>query len=54
VLEGSRAFVLNDTPAAFRPVVPMIDDYHRNHKLGAVIEAKVGKGRLLATSLDLT
>jgi hypothetical protein len=54
VLEGSRAFVLDGTAEAFRPVVGMIDDYHRNHKLGAVIEAKVGKGRLLATSLDLT
>jgi hypothetical protein len=54
VLQGSRAFVLDDTPAALRPVVQVIDDYHRNHKLGAVIEARVGKGRLLATSLDLT
>ena len=31
----------------------MIDDFHRNHKLGAVIEAAVGKGKLLAVSFDL-
>ena len=53
VLEGSRAFVLDSAPPAFQPLVTVIDDYHRNHKLGAVIEARVGKGRLLATSLDL-
>ena len=53
VLEGSRAFVLDDAPAALRPLVQVIDDYHRNHRLGAVIEARVGKGKLLAASLDL-
>jgi hypothetical protein len=54
VLEGSHAFVLDNTPAAFRPLVQVIDDYHRNHKLGAVFEARVGKGRLLAVALDLS
>jgi hypothetical protein len=54
VLEGSAAFLLDDTPAGFRPLVQVIDDFHRNHKLGAVIEARVGKGRLLAASLDLS
>ncbi|MCX6627247.1 MAG: hypothetical protein NTW28_06420, partial [Candidatus Solibacter sp.] len=52
--EGSHAFILNDTPAAFRPIVQWIDDFHRNHKLGAVFEASVGTGRLLATSFDLS
>ena len=51
--EGSRAFVLNDTPADFRPIVQVIDDFHRNYKLGAVFEAAVGSGKLLATSFDL-
>ena len=32
----------------------LIDDFHRNHKLGAVIAASVGKGSLLATSFDLS
>jgi hypothetical protein len=51
--EGSHAFILDDTSPAFRPIVQVIDDFHRNHKLGAVIEATVGKGKLLAVSLDL-
>ena len=52
--ESSHAVILNDTPAAFRPIVQLIDDFHRNHKLGAVFEARVGKGSLLATSFDLS
>jgi hypothetical protein len=54
LLEGSHAFILDDLPAGLRPVIQVIDDFHRNHKLGAVIEAAVGKGRLLAVSFDLT
>ncbi|MGD0516170.1 MAG: sugar-binding domain-containing protein [Thermoguttaceae bacterium] len=49
----SRAFILDDTPADFRPVVQAIDDYHRNHKLGAVIEARVGPGRVILCGMDI-
>jgi hypothetical protein len=52
--EGASAFVLDDLPPGYRPLVQVIDDLHRNHELGAVIEALVGKGKLLATSFDLT
>ncbi|MDP3000997.1 MAG: hypothetical protein Q8N47_26180 [Bryobacterales bacterium] len=52
--QDAPAFVLNDTPAAFRPLVQIIDDYHRNYKLGAVFEAKVGRGKLLVSAFDLT
>jgi len=31
----------------------VIDDFHRNHKLGAVFEARVGSGKLVVSSLDL-
>ncbi len=51
--EGSHAFILDQTPPAFRPIIQVIDDFHRNHKLGAVVEAAVGKGKLLAVSFDL-
>jgi hypothetical protein len=53
VTENSAAFILNDTPSAFRPIVQVIDDYHRNHKLGAVFETRAGRGRLLVSSFDL-
>ena len=31
----------------------MIDDWFTNRRLGLVFEARVGKGRLLVTSIDL-
>jgi len=52
--EGSHAFILDQAPFGFRPIIQVIDDFHRNHRLGAVIEAAVGKGKLLAVSFDLT
>jgi len=53
LLQRSRSIVLDDTPAAFRPIVQVIDNFSRNHKLGNLFEARVGKGRLLVCSIDL-
>jgi hypothetical protein len=50
---GSRAAVLNGTPSKFRPIVQVIDNFERNHKLGFLFEAKVGPGSLLVCTLDL-
>ena len=54
LLDSSKAFVLNDAPPAYRPVIQVIDDYHRNHKLAALFETRVGPGRLLACGMNLT
>jgi beta-galactosidase len=32
--------------------VQLIDDYHQNRKLGVVFEAKLGKGKLLVSSIN--
>jgi hypothetical protein len=54
LLETSKAFVLDDAPKTYRPVIQVIDDYHRNHKLAALFETRVGAGRLLACGMNLT
>jgi hypothetical protein len=54
LLDASKAFVLDDAPKAYRPVIQVIDDYHRNHKLAALFETRVGPGRLLACGMNLT
>ena len=54
LLDVSKAFVLDDAPKAYRPVIQVIDDYHRNHKLAALFETRVGPGRLLACGMNLT
>ena len=51
--EGTNAFILDELPADVTPVVQVIDDFHRNHKLGMVLEARVGAGKLLLCSLPL-
>jgi hypothetical protein len=46
--------ILDDLPAGLRPSVQVIDDWFTNRKLGLVFEARVGPGRLLVTSIDLS
>lgn len=53
LMQPSKAFVLDEAPKDYRPLVQVVDDFHRNHKLGAVFETCVGAGRLLAAGLNL-
>jgi hypothetical protein len=53
LLTRSKALKLDATPAAFRPIVQVIDNFDRNQKLGALFEARVGKGALMVCSMDL-
>ena len=50
----ASAMILDGLPAALHPVVQVVDDWVTNRKLGLVFEARVGKGRLLVTSIDLS
>lgn len=52
--QQSRSMILDDTPADFRPLVAVIDNFARNHKLGSVFEARVGRGKLLVCSIDIS
>jgi hypothetical protein len=45
--------ILDGLPQELRPTVQVIDDWFTNRRLGLVFEARVGKGRLLVTSMDL-
>jgi hypothetical protein len=53
LVKNSRPVILDDTPPEYRPIVQVIDNFERNHKLGLIFEARVGKGRLLACAIDL-
>jgi hypothetical protein len=53
LVSGSRALNLAHLPAGLQPIVQPIDDWNRNYKLGAVFEARVGRGRLLVSTFDL-
>jgi hypothetical protein len=53
LIESSQSVILNETPANYRPIVQVVDNFARNHKLGNVFEARVGTGRLLVCTLCL-
>jgi hypothetical protein len=50
---AAAPIILDATPADFRPVVQVVDNFARNHKLGLVFEARVGSGKLLVCAADL-
>lgn len=53
IVKPSRPIVLDETPAGYRPIIQVIDNIDRNHKLGLVFEYRVGAGRLLVCAADL-
>ena len=53
VVKNSRPLMLDDTPDDYRPIVQVIDNFDRNHKLGILAETKVGKGSMLICPVDL-
>lgn len=53
VVKASTPMMLDNTGAAYRPIVQVIDNVERNHKLGLVFEFAMGKGKLLVVMSDL-
>ena len=53
VVKESHPLVLDNFPKSYKPVVQVIDNIERNHKLGLVMEWKIGKGKLLVCMSDL-
>ena len=53
IIKASHPFILDNTGADYRPIVQVIDNIERNHKLGLVFEFQVDKGRLLVCMSNL-
>lgn len=49
----AAVMILDSLPAELRPTVQVVDDWFTNRKLALVFEARVGRGKLLVTSIDL-
>lgn len=49
----SRPLILDPLHAGYRPLVQVIDNVERNHRLGILMEWRVGQGKLLLTTTDL-
>jgi hypothetical protein len=53
VVKNARPIILDETPADYRPIIHVIDNFARNHKLGLLFETSVGPGKLLVCASDL-
>ena len=49
----ARVLQLNKTAPSYRPILQVIDHPVRNDKLGAIMETKIGKGKLLLSTLNV-
>ncbi|MBM4156471.1 MAG: beta-galactosidase [Lentisphaerae bacterium] len=53
IVTNARPIILDGTPSGYRPIIHVIDNFARNHKLGLLFETSVGKGSLLVCASDL-
>ncbi|MDP3913599.1 MAG: hypothetical protein Q8R96_07670 [Bacteroidota bacterium] len=54
VTMNANAMYLNNMPKQLKPLIHVIDSYHINDRLTYVWECKVGKGKLLVSTIDFT
>lgn len=50
----SKTMIIDSLPENLHPIVRTIDNFFKNRKMATVIEAKVGKGKLILCSMDIT
>lgn len=50
---NSRPLILDRLDKKYKPLIQSVDNVERNHKLGILMEFKVGKGKLLLCTTDL-
>lgn len=53
IIKQSYPMILDRLSDDYRPIVQIIDNVERNHKLGLLFEFKVGNGKLLVCMSDL-
>lgn len=54
LIHGAAAMVLDDLPSEARGLVQPIDTWFSARRLGLLVEARVGSGRLMISSMDLS
>jgi hypothetical protein len=51
--KNSRPILL-DNLSTLKPVIRVVDNFYKNRRLGTVVEAKAGNGKLIICSIDLS
>lgn len=52
IARNSRPLILNSLSKDYRPLIQTVDNIERNHKLGILMEFRVGNGKLLLSTTD--
>ncbi len=52
ISKNSKGFIINELSAEYKSIAQPIDDFHRNNKVGSIMEFKVGKGKILICGFD--
>jgi len=53
VMKSARPFIMDTLPSDIEPIVQVIDNIDRNHKLGILFEFKCGNAKILVCTADL-
>lgn len=53
MVKNGRPLILDGLERSYKPIVQVIDNIERNHKLGLIFEFAIGKGKLLVCMADL-
>jgi hypothetical protein len=54
IVTGSVPLLMNAFPPTHHPIIYLIDDWFTNRRLGLLIEAKAGEGKLMICGADLS
>ncbi len=53
LITRAAALNLDFLPPGFRPLVQVVDDWFTNRRLGLILEARAGAGKLIASGIDI-
>lgn len=54
LLHGSAAMIMDELPHTLQPIVQPIDTWFRSHRLATLFEARLGFGRILVSTMDIS
>jgi len=53
LITSSKTMIIDSLPA-LKPIVRVIDNFYKNRKMANVLEARMGQGKLIITSMDIS
>jgi len=54
LITNSKTMIIDSLPQIEHPIVRVIDNFFKNRKMASLVEARMGKGKLIICSMDIT